>query len=484
MVLEAVRPMGLKRVRCAAAGLLAGAMLVALPLGASAQTLTDALAAAYMNNPSLNAARAQLRAVDEGVPQALSNYRPQINGTISGGAVGTNSRLVLPSKKSGNRANAQSRNGSGTYPVSIGINLVQPIFRGFQTQNSVRSAESSVLAEREALRDSEQGVMLDAVTAFVDVIQNLALVRLQEANLKFLSEQVKASQDRFQVGEGTQTDVAQAQASEAQAEADLASARADVQTSRAQFRAITGLEAKKLVLQPVGDKVRPKALDAALTAAQKEHPAILATIHNVDVAIFNVKALEGQTLPQVDLQAGLSRDYTYGGVSVGQPRYTDTASVQLNMTVPIYQGGLVSSQVRQAKEDLGGARIQVDLNRDNVRSQVVSAWYQLDAAEAAINSARTAVVANQLAVNGVVEEQRVGQATTLDVLQQQSLLIDAQTTLVFAERNKVVALYALIQAVGRLNAEALHLPVPIYRPRQHYEAVRDEWYGLRTPDGR
>lgn len=484
MVLEAVRPTGPKRSRRVGGSLLVAALLLAVaPVGASAQTLTDALAAAYMNNPTLNAARAQLRAVDEGVPQALSNYRPQINGTISGGAVGTNSRLVLPNKKK-NRVGAPRESGSGTYPVSIGINLVQPIFRGFQTQNSVRSAESSVLAEREALRNSEQDIMLDAVTAFVDVIQNLALVRLQEANLKFLSEQVKASQDRFQVGEGTQTDVAQAQASEAQAEADLASARADVQTSRAQFRAITGLEAKKLVLQPVGDKVRPKALDVALTSAQKEHPAILATIHNVDVAIFNVKALEGQTLPQVDLQAGLNRDYTYGGVSVGQPRYTDTASVQLNMTVPIYQGGLVSSQVRQAKEDLGGARIQVDLNRDTVRSQTVSAWYQLDAAEAAINSARTAVVANQLAVNGVVEEQRVGQATTLDVLQQQSLLIDAQTTLVFAERNKVVALYALIQAIGRLNAEALKLPVPIYRPRQHYEAVRDEWYGLRTPDGR
>jgi outer membrane protein len=479
VVLEAVRPTGPKRGRRVGGSLLVAALLLAVaPVGASAQTLTDALAAAYMNNPTLNAARAQLRAVDEGVPQALSNYRPQINGTMSAGAVGTNSRLVT------SKSRPQSKAGTGTYPVSIGINLVQPIFRGFQTQNSVRSAESSVLAEREALRNSEQSVMIDAVTSFVDVIQNLALVRLQEANLQFLSEQVKASQDRFQVGEGTQTDVAQAQASEAQAQADLASARADVQTARAQFRAITGLEAKRLVLQPVGDKVRPKGLDSAMTLAQKEHPAILATIHNVDVAIFNVKALEGQTLPQVDLQAGLNRDYTYGGASVGSARYTDTASVQLNMTVPIYQGGLVSSQVRQAKEDLGGARIQVDLNRDTVRSQVVSAWYQLDAAEAAINSARTAVVANQLAVNGVVEEQRVGQATTLDVLQQQSLLIDAQTTLVFAERNKVVALYTLIQAVGRLNAEALHLPVPIYKPRQHYEAVRDEWYGLRTPDGR
>ena len=483
MVLEAVRMIGRKRFRRTGGAVFAAAALLTFaPGAASAQTLTDALAAAYMNNPSLNAARAQLRAVDEGVPQALSNYRPQINGQLSAGAVGTGGQLAHPTRNAAGKK--VSRTGSGTYPLSIGVTLVQPVFRGFQTQNSVRSAESSVLAEREALRNSEQTIMLDAVTAFVDVIQNLALVRLQEANLKFLSEQVKASQDRFQVGEGTQTDVAQAQASEAQAEADLASARADVQTARAQFRAITGLEAKKLVLQPVGDKVRPKGLDAALTSAQKEHPAILATVHNVDVAIFNVKALEGQTLPQVDLQAGLTRDYTYGGVSPGQTRYQDTASVQLNMTVPIYQGGLVSSQVRQAKEDLGGARIQVDLNRDSVRSQTVSAWYQLDAAEAAINSARTAVVANQLAVNGVVEEQRVGQATTLDVLQQQSLLIDAQTTLVFAERNKVVALYALIQAIGRLNAEALKLPVPIYRPRQHYEAVRDEWYGLRTPDGR
>jgi outer membrane protein len=482
VVLEAVRQAGKVILNRPGALALAAILLGAWPNVASAQTLTDALSAAYMNNPTLNAARATLRAVDEGVPQALSNYRPQINGNLSAGAVGTGGEFAKPRRNAAGKK--VRRTGSGTYPLSIGVDLVQPIFRGFQTQNSVRSAESSVLAEREALRNSEQGVMFDAVTSFVDVIQNLALVRLQEANLQFLTEQVKASQDRFQVGEGTQTDVAQAQASQAQAEADLASARADVQTARAQFRAITGLEAKKLVLQPVGDKVRPKGLDGALASAQTEHPAILATIHNVDVAMFNVKALEGQTLPQVDLQAGLSRDYTYGGVSAGQTRYQDTASVQLNMTVPIYQGGLPSSQVRQAKEDLGNARIQVDLNRDTVRAQVVSAWYELEAAEAAIISARTAVVANQLAVNGVVEEQRVGQATTLDVLQQQSLLIDAQTTLVFAERNKVVALYALIQSVGRLNAEALKLPVPIYRPRQHYEAVRDEWFGLRTPDGR
>jgi len=482
VVLNAVRRIGKSTIRRSAALLFVGAAVAAFPVAASAQTLTDALAAAYMNNPSLNSARAQLRAVDEGVPQALSNYRPQIFGNLSAGAVGTGGVLAHPRRNAA--GNKVRRVGSGTYPMSIGVSLVQPIFRGFQTQNSVRSAESSVLAQREALRNSEQGVMFDAVSSFVDVIQNLALVRLQEANLQFLSEQVKASQDRFQVGEGTQTDVAQAQASQAQAEADLASARADVQSARAQFRAITGLEAKRLVLQPVGEKVRPKALDAALSSAQTEHPAILATVHNVDVAMYNVKALEGQMLPQVDLQAGLSRDYTFGGVSANQPRYQDTASVQLNMTVPIYQGGAVSSQVRQAKEDLGNARIQVDLNRDTVRAQTVSAWYELEAAEAAIVSARTAVVANQLAVNGVVEEQRVGQATTLDVLQQQSLLIDAQTTLVFAERNKVVALYALVQAVGRLNAEAMRLPVPIYRPREHYEAVRDEWFGLRTPDGR
>ncbi len=445
-----------------------------VPSPASAQSLTDALASTYNTNPELNAGRAQLRSTDEGVPQALSGNRPQLFGSVSG-AVGA--------------LNNRSSNGTSSYstvPVTIGVQLTQPIFDGFQTPNAVRQAEAAVRAEREVLRNTEQSVLLSAATAFVDVIQGEALVELQQSNLQFLDEQVKASKDRFQVGEGTNTDVAQAEASRAQAEASLNSAKATLQAARATFRQVTGLEAKTLRLQPLGDGLKPKSLEAGLTLGQKRHPAINAAAQNVDVAGFNVKVLEGQTLPQLNMTAGAQREYDFGTAGEGRNRswQTDSAQVGLNLSIPLYQAGLPSSQIRQAKEQLGFARIQVDLNRDLVRSQIVSAWGNLQAAEASIYAARTSVVANQLAVNGVIEEQKVGQATTLDVLLQQSNLIDARTTLVQAEHDRVVALYSLISATGQLDSKSLKLPVKVYNPTQHYEAVRDSWGGLRTPDGR
>ena len=450
---------------------------------ASAQTLTDALAATYMNNPQINAARAQLRSVDENVPQALAGNRPQVFGTLSGGASGTrtyggNGRIVAGTRRPGGKGYISQ------YPISVGVQLTQPLFDGFRTPNAVRQAEAGVLAQRESLRNTEQSVLLDAVTAFMEVIQAQALVELQEANLQFLDEQVKASKDRFQVGEGTNTDVAQAEASQAQAQAQLYQARANLQAAKATFRQITGLEAKRLVLLPLGERLKPNSLEVALSLGQKDHPAVLAAIHNVDVAQFNVKVLEGQTLPSVDLTAGLQRDYDFGNIGSTRSRQSDSASVSLNVTVPIYQAGLPSSQVRQAKEDLGFARIQVDLNRDLVRSNIITFWGNLAAAEASIFAARTSVVANQLAVNGVIEEQKVGQATTLDVLLQQSNLIDARTTLVQAEFNRAVALYSLIASIGKLDSMSLRLPVKTYNPQAHYQAVRDSWGGLRTPDGR
>ena len=449
-----------------------------------AQTITDALANTYMTNPTLNSARATLRATDENVPQALSGNRPQIFGTLSTGASGTrtyggNGKVV------GGVRTSHGKGYYNSYPTTIGVQLTQPLFDGFQTPNAVRQAESLVKAQREVLRNTEQSVLLDAATSFVDVIQAEALVELQMSNLQFLDEQVKASKDRFQVGEGTNTDVAQAEASQAQAQAELNSARANLQAARATFRQITGLDAKRLIDQPkLGDRLKPKSLEAALGSGQKQHPAIQAAIFNVDVAQFNAKVLEGQILPSVNLTADVQRAYDFGNIQSGLNRQADTASVGLNVSIPIYQGGLPSSQVRQAKEELGYARIQVDLNRDQVRSLIVSAWGNLVAAEASIYAARTSVVANQLAVNGVIEEQKVGQATTLDVLLQQSNLIDARTILVEAEHDRVVALYTLISAAGRLDAETLALPVKAYRPAQHYEAVRDSWGGLRTPDGR
>lgn len=437
-----------------------------------AQTLPDALASAYNNNPQLNSARAQLRAVDENVPQALSGYRPQISANMSA----TATTAYASGGKQYLRGNYNSN------PVEIGLQLTQPLFRGFQTENSVRQAESAVNAQRESLRNTEQSVLLSGVTSFMDVIQATSVVALQESNLSFMDEQVRSNRDRFEVGEGTRTDVAQAEANQANAVAEVAAAKANLEAAKATFRQVIGLDPKKPIMRDLSSKLMPKSVESAQKSGQKQHPAIMASTFNVDVSAFNVKVLEGQSLPTVNLGAGVASEFAPTSPS-GAGRL-DSATVSLNLSVPLYTGGMISSQVRQAKEQLGYARTQVDLIRDQVRAQIVSSWGGLKAAEAQIAAARSSVVANQLALEGTIEEQKVGQRTTLDVLNAQTALVNSRMLLVQAERDNVVAAYTLLASMGLLDAEHLKLPVAVYSAKAHYKDVRDSWGGMRTPDGR
>ena len=436
--------------------------------------MKDSLSSAYSNNPSLNQARAQLRSVDEGVPLAKSGIRPQVFATLSASSQYTGLTGVYSST-----ANRKFNVSGANNPIGMGLSFTQPIFQGFQTKNSVLQAKAAVRAQRELLRNTKQSVLLDAATSFEDVIQNTAIVSLRKSDVTFLNEQVKASNDRLDVGEGTRTDVSQSEARYAEAQSDLNFAEASLASSKATFRQVTGLDARNLVDNLNLAAKLPPSLERALAIGQDNHPAIQSAIHNVDVAQFNVKTLEGQFMPDVSLNGEVGRTY-----DTGTADYSDTAQVTLNVNIPIYQGGRVSSQVRQAKEDLGYARIQVDILRDQVRQAVVQAWAEYQASVASIQAARTGVFAQQLALQGVIEEQKVGQRTTLDVLDSQRDLVDAQVTLVQAERNKVVAAYALLSATGQLGIESLDLRVARYQPDQHYKAVKDKWIGMRTPDGR
>lgn len=439
------------------------AVLVAAP-AARADTLNTALALTYNNNPTLNAQRAALRAVDEGVPQALSGYRPVVTGSASIGL-----------------ETLTSSAGSSTFtPRMAGITVEQPLFRGFQTQNNVKGAESSVLAGRETLRSTEQDVFLDAVSAYTNVIQTTAILALREQNIVFLQEQVRAATDRLKVGEGTRTDLAQTEArlSEGQTAYDVAVA--NLNTANAIYLQVIGVKAKGLVTPVFNDRLLPKSVNAAIQVGLKNHPAILAATYNVDTASFNVKSIEGQLLPTVSLQ-GSATTAADPSAAIG---WSNGASITAQMVVPIYEGGVVYSQARQAKEVLGQRRIQLDSARDQVRSAVDSTWGQLDAARAAIVSAQAQIKAAELALAGVIEEQKVGQRTTLDVLNQQQSLIEARETLVIAQRAQVVAAYSVLSSMGGLSSDRLGLKVATYKPQQHYNAVRDKWIGLRTPDGR
>lgn len=449
-----------------------------------AETLRGALAKAYSNNQDLNASRAQLRATDENVPQAKAGLRPRVS--VVGSAQASRSRTTLGD----NLPNSRNRNGA----LSGGIQIDQVLFDGFQTPNNVNAAQAQVRASQENLDNTVQNTLLNAVTAYMNVRRDREIAAFRRQSLAFLNEQVRAAQARFDVGEGTRTDVAQAESEQALATALLNTALAQVATSEAQYLDVIGDPPNNLdggTLPPRG--VIPSSISQAIALSQQEHPAILATQFAVDAAAFNVKSLEGQRLPIVTLSGSVDNTYTANDTdpnSAGLPGVDVTtqndisATVGAQVTIPIYQGGLVSSQVRQAKEVLGQRRIEVDGTRDQVRSAVASAWAERQAAAANVEGYRAQVSAAQLALNGVVEERAVGQRTTLDVLNAQSDVITAQILLAGAQRDAIVAAYTLASSVGRLSPERLALGVKSYDPEVHYKAVEDKWYGLRTPDGR
>lgn len=438
------------------------------PLAASAETITGALAKAYQYNSSLNADRAGVRVTDEGVAIAKSGWRPTIAGSADISYTNTNG------------ANTNSKLTSG----SVGIVINQLLFDGFQTKNNVAAAEAQVRASFESLRNSDENTLLSAAQAYMDVIRDRQIAVLTEQNLQFLTEQARAARSRFEVGEGTRTDVAQADASRATAVAQLASARATALASAATYHQVIGEEPGKLkAAAPLG-KLLPASLDGAFTVAAAEHPAILATQHLVDAAAFVVKSSEGALLPQLSASAGISQDYLHRSPDIGTNGDSTSANIGATLTIPIYSGGRTSALVRQNKESLSQARIQVDVTRDQVRQAVASAWTQYTAARESVDANRQVIDAAQLALNGVIEERNVGQRTTLDVLNAQNAVITAKINQAGSEHDVVVASYAILSAIGRLSVDRLGLPVTKYKPEEHYNAVKDKWIGLRTPDGR
>ncbi len=443
----------------AAAALLSGTILMGQ--AAWSETLSGALIKAYKNNASLNSSRAGVRIQDENVAIAKSNYRPQISGSYTYG------RGRTPT--SGYRTTGE-----------VGIQLNQMLFDGFQTRNNVKSAETQVYAQRENMLNDEMNTLYSAVAAYMDVYQKRQIAVLREKNLAALNEQVRAANARLQVGEGTRTDVAQADASRSSAIAALNAARADVKSAEATYIQIIGSRPDRLMPAPAAKNL-PRSPDQAFAIAQTTHPGILATQYAVNAAGYNVKAKEGALLPTVGLSAGASRLDTYAGTTLGDG---NSASVGINVSIPIFTGGRTSAQIRQSKEQLGQARIEVDVIRDKVRQAISSAWSQLEAARASVKANNDTVAAAKIALSGVIEERKVGQRTTLDVLNAQATVITAEINQASAERDVVVASYAILSAVGRLTIDRLALPVAKYKPEEHYNAVKDKWIGLSTPDGR
>ncbi|MEL6735617.1 MAG: TolC family outer membrane protein [Pseudomonadota bacterium] len=448
-------------------GMAAAAWVLATPI-AQADSIYQAMALAYDSNSTLNAQRAATRAADEAVPQAKSFLRPQINFAADLGFSST----------------VRNTPGVGTTrtslrPYGFGVTIDQSLFRGFRTINSIKAARASVRASRESLRNVEQDTLFNAASAFADVVQAQRLVSLRRSNIDFLSEQVRSSRARLEVGEGTRTDLAQSDAQLALARAQLAAAQASLASTRAVYREVVGRSPSRLRTPAVPSRLLPHSLDNAILSAVVEHPSVKATEHLLDVAAFNVKTSEGQLLPELSVRGQAQQRYnsTTSGDRAG------TASATVNLSVPLYQGGRVASEIRQNKQTVGQRRIEIDQARDAVRRAVVAAFAQFTSAKASITSGQAQVSASRLALNGVTEERNVGQRTQLDVLEAQSNLLNAQISLNQARRDKVVAAYGLFSAMGVLNSRRIGLQVRHYEPVAHFNAVKDKWYGLRTPSG-
>jgi outer membrane protein len=443
--------------------------MLVLPAVGHAETISSALSRAYMGNPDLNQQRAAGRASDEGVSRAVSGYRPQVAATAS---VGYN---YLNETIGGGTAKGSA------FPSAGGLTVTQNLFNGNQTTNGVRAAESTVLQSRETIRNVEQNTLQNGATAYMNVLRDTAILELNKNNITVLEEQLRQTRDRFNVGEVTRTDVAQAESSLATARSNYFTAQANLQNSIANFRQIIGVEPKRLEAARPIDGLLPATLQAAITVALSEHPAIQAAFHNVDVAQLQVQVQEGQLYPTLNVVGNVQQNNQYQGFANNR---LFNASVVGQLSVPIYTGGAAYAQIRQAKELLDQARLQADLQRDMIRAAVVSSWGQLETAKAVIRSSQAAVKSSEIALDGVREEAKVGQRTTLDVLIAQQTLLNARVNLVSAQRDRVVASYVVMAASGRLSASNLALNVVQYDPTIHYDQVKDKWIGLRTPDGR
>lgn len=434
---------------------------------ASAETLRDALAAAYKFNPRLDAERARLRATDEEVARAKSGYRPTITGSADVGYQRTETKPATGS------------NGE-THPKGYGVTGTQPIFSGFRTVNAVRAAEATVRAGRENLRIVEQSVLLEAVTAYVDVVRDQAIVRLRENNVNVLTRELRATQDRFSVGEVTRTDVAQAEARRAGAVSALDLARANLKTSRATFERVVGHPPSNLV-EPGPPRGLPSSVNEATAIGSKEAPAVVAALYLEQAARHTVDLVWGELLPTVQLEADYNRRFD-PSVSIDE---TESTTVTGRVVVPIYEGGEVRARVRQAKQTHVARLQEIEQARTENQALAVSAWSQLVAARAAVESDQVQVNANRTALTGVREEERVGQRTLLDVLNAEQELLNAEVQLATDRRNSIVAAYGVFVAIGRLSAADQSLTAQVYDPEVHYHEVRRKWFGISItrPDG-
>jgi len=439
------------------------AVLLASP--AAAESLNDALVAAYQSNPELMAQRAQLRATDEQVPQALSGWLPSVIAQGSYGAARSRARVTSSSPTITN----------DTKPLTGAVTLNQNVFAGGRTVNATEQAEYTVQAGRNALIDAEQTTLLNAVVAYMDVIKNQSVVELNRNNIDVLKRQLEATSDRFRVGELTRTDVAQSEARLSGARTSLTQAEAQLTASRSAYARVIGHSPAELE-RPVPNDNIPQSEEQAREVAAKNNPNVQQARNAEAASRAAISVAKGALLPSFDVQA----QYQYGREASSGMHVGEESSIIGVLTVPLFQGGGEYSRVREAKELHNQAMMQIASATRAVDENVRNAWEAVRSARASIISSEEQVKANEIALEGVKQEEQVGSQTTLDVLNAEQELLNARVALVTAQRNVAVANYGLLAATGQLTARQLQLPVKYYDPTENYDDVHYKAIGFGT----
>lgn len=433
-------------------------------------TLQEALSAAYLTNPTLQQERATLRATDENVPTALAGWHPKIQGQFDpswyNGYNNYRGNTDVPGSGYFRRYN------TGGYDAQVQI--TQPIYSGGKTTAATHQAVNQVMAERAKLVSTEQQVFMDVVNAYVGVIEDEQLLQLNINNERVLEQQLKATNERFHVGEITRTDVAQAESAYASAKATRQQSEGTLQTAQATYMQVVGMAPPPNLVPPQPLVLPVKSEGEAVALAVKNNPDVVNALFTEASQKDGVAVAMSALMPTISATAAYMKSKNQElNNQINEDKYAT-----LNINVPIYQGGSEYSGIRQAKQQALAARRAVDVQRRKAAQSAASNWQRLISYKAAIDSNRAAIQAGVVALDGVERQAIVGTSTTLEVLQQQSTLLQAQVALVQSLSNMVVASYNVASAIGRLTAVDLHLNVPLYNEQAYYKAVKDRLWGI------
>lgn len=426
-----------------------------------AETLAEVMAYTYDNSMAILAQRAALKGVDEGVAKAKSGYRPTAGMDFSVG-------------QSHNKMTASGvEQTKDQTPKTASISISQPIFSGLTTYRTVQMAQHQAQAAEEDLNAFQQNTLLSSVVAYMDLIRDYAVLQLCQHNEAVLQQHFDEINMRFSVGKLTQTDVAQAKARLSGAVARRIEAEGQVKISRARYLDVIQKEASVLVDTTKFLAPLPRSLPEALDVAFKNNPSLKAAQLASKAYAYNVKAKEGTLLPSVGVNA--SSGYLRENDSIDKGHYW---KVNANLSVPLYQGGGDYAAIREAKHLENQYRILVTKTHLDVETAVVAAWEEYQAARAEIRAIRHQIGASQVALEGVIQEERVGRRTVLDVLDAELEHLNNQVAYREAHRNEIVSGYALLATIGRLTPDYLHLAVEIYDPKVYYDSVQNKWFGV------